>query len=116
MGGMLGDIGATVPVTKAAAPKKIAVSAGIMAGNILVKTRPEYPAEALAARIQGTVVLQATISMEGAVKDLKVISGPVALYQAALDAVKNWRYKPFLLNGEPVEVGTQINVVFALGG
>jgi protein TonB len=117
MGGILGGIGTgAAPVVKAAAPKKIAVSSGVMAGNILVKTQPQYPAIAKAARIQGTVVLQATISKEGTITNLTVVSGPPMLQQAALDAVRSWRYKPYLLNGEPVEVGTQVNVVFSLGG
>jgi protein TonB len=117
MGGILGGIGTgAAPIVKAAAPKKIAVSSGVMAGNILVKTQPQYPAIAKAARIQGTVVLQATISKTGTIEGLTVVSGPPMLQQAALDAVRSWRYKPYLLNGEPVEVGTQINVVFSLGG
>jgi protein TonB len=117
MGGILGGIGTgAAPVVKAAPPKKIAVSSGVMAGNILVKTQPQYPAIAKAARIQGTVILQATISKTGTIEGLTVVSGPPMLQQAALDAVRTWRYKPYLLNGEPVEVGTQINVVFSLGG
>jgi protein TonB len=62
------------------------------------------------------VVLQAKISKTGAIEDLHVLSGPAMLQQAALDAVKNWRYKPYLLNNEPVEVDTTVNVVFSLGG
>ena len=87
-----------------------------MAGNLLDKTVPQYPAIAKAARIQGTVVLQATISKTGAIQNLRVISGPPMLQQAALDAVRSWRYKPYLLNGDPVEVETTVNVVFNLGG
>jgi protein TonB len=87
-----------------------------MQGNILVKTQPQYPAIAKAARIQGTVVLQATISKSGTIENLHVLSGPPMLQQAAMDAVRSWRYKPYLLNGDPVEVETQVNVVFTLGG
>jgi protein TonB len=117
MGGILGGIGTgPAPVVKAAAPKKINVSQGVMAGNILNKTQPQYPAIAKAARIQGTVVLQATISKTGTIEGLQVISGPPMLQQAAMDAVRSWRYKPYLLNGEPVEVGTTVNVIFSLGG
>ena len=76
---------------------------------------PQYPAIAKAARIQGIVVLQATISKSGSIQNLRVISGPPMLQQAAMDAVRSWRYKPYLLNGEPVEVETTINVVFNLG-
>jgi protein TonB len=86
-----------------------------MAGNLLAKTLPQYPAIARAARIQGIVVLQATISRSGTIENLRVISGPTMLQQAAMDAVRSWRYKPYLLNGEPVEVETTINVVFNLG-
>jgi protein TonB len=85
-----------------------------MAGNLVVKTMPQYPAIPRAAGIQGTVVLQATISRNGSIENLRVISGPPMLQQAAIDAVRTWRYKPYLLNGEPVEVDTTINVVFNL--
>jgi periplasmic protein TonB len=77
---------------------------------------PQYPAIAKAARIQGTVVLQATISKAGGIENLRVVSGPPMLQQAAMDAVRSWRYKPYLLNGDPVEVETTVNVVFNLGG
>ena len=77
---------------------------------------PTYPAIAKAARISGTVVLQATISKTGAIENLRVISGPPMLQAGALSAVKTWRYRPYLLNGEPVEVETTVNVVFNLGG
>jgi periplasmic protein TonB len=100
---------------KPAAPKKLKISFGVMAGNLLEKTVPQYPVIAREARIQGTVVLQATISKAGSIQNLKVISGPAMLQQAALDAVRSWRYKPYLLNGEPVEVETTINVIFNLG-
>jgi len=117
MGGILGGIGTgPAPVVKAAAPKKIAVSAGVIAGNKLGGTTPQYPPIAKAARIQGTVVLQATISKSGAIENLRVLSGPPMLQHSAVEAVKTWRYKPYLLNGEPVEVETQVNVIFTLGG
>ncbi|HEX4581961.1 MAG TPA: energy transducer TonB, partial [Acidobacteriaceae bacterium] len=77
---------------------------------------PAYPPIARAARISGTVVLQATISKTGTIENLRVISGPPMLTQSALEAVKTWRYKPYQLNGEPVEVETTVNVVFNLGG
>jgi periplasmic protein TonB len=103
-------------VGRAVVPQKVSISSGVMAGNLLGKVTPQYPAIAKAARIQGTVVLQATISKAGAIQNLRVISGPLMLQQAALDAVRSWRYKPYLLNGEPVEVETTVNVVFNLGG
>jgi len=87
-----------------------------MAGNLLQKTTPVYPPIAKAARVQGTVQLQATISKTGAIENLRVVSGPAMLQQAAMDAVRTWRYKPYLLSGEPVEVETTVNVIFTLGG
>jgi protein TonB len=68
------------------------------------------------ARIQGTVVLHAIIDKEGRVSELQVVSGHPLLVQSALGAVQNWRYRPTMLNGEPVEVDTTINVTFTLGG
>jgi protein TonB len=107
---------AAAPKVQAAAPKKINISAGVEAGMILQKTQPVYPPIAKAARVQGTVVLQATISKTGTITDLHVVSGPAMLQGSALDAVRTWRYRPYLLSGEPVEVETTINVIFTLGG
>jgi protein TonB len=81
----------------------------------LQKTAPSYPAIAKTARISGTVVLQAVISKAGTIQNLRVVSGPSMLQQSALDAVRSWRYRPYMLNNEPVEVETTVNVVFALG-
>jgi protein TonB len=83
---------------------------------LLQKTPPLYPPIAKAARVSGTVVLQAKISKTGAIEDLHVVSGPAMLQQAALDAVRTWRYRPYLLNNDPVEVETTVNVIFTLGG
>jgi protein TonB len=116
MGGILGGIGNGPAIVKAAPPKKLSISSGVMAGNLLEKVTPQYPAIAKAARIQGTVVLQATISKNGSIQNLRVISGPPMLQQSAMDAVRSWRYRPYLLNGDPVEVETTVNVVFNLGG
>ena len=101
---------------KAAAPKKVNISAGVAVGMLLQKTQPVYPPIAKAARVSGTVVLQATISKTGTIENLRVVSGPAMLQQAAMDAVKTWRYRPYLLNNEPVEVETTVNVIFTLGG
>ena len=90
------------------------VSGGVMAGRIYDRVLPQYPPIAKAAGIQGTVVLQATISKNGAIEHLQVLSGPALLQQAAIDAVRQWRYRPYLLNGEPVDVETTVNVVFQL--
>ena len=103
------------PKIQAAAPKKVNISAGVMVGMLLQKTQPLYPPIAKAARVSGTVVLQATISKTGQIEGLHVISGPAMLQQAALDAVRTWRYRPYLLNNEPVEVETTVNVIFTLG-
>jgi protein TonB len=117
-GGVIGSVFGTAPVpkVKAEAPKKIAISSGVATGLLLQKVQPIYPAIAKAARVSGTVVLQATISKSGTIENLRVVSGPAMLQQAAMDAVRNWRYKPYLLNGDPVEVDTQVNVIFSLGG
>jgi protein TonB len=77
---------------------------------------PTYPSLARAARIEGTVVLQAIISKQGTIENLKVVSGHPMLVQAAIDAVREWRYRPYILNNEPVEVETQITVNFSLAG
>jgi protein TonB len=113
MGNLFGDSGANV---KAAPVKKLIISSGVMQGMLLLKTTPVYPPIAKAARVQGTVVLQATISKTGSIENLHVVNGPTMLQQAAQDAVRQWRYKPYLLNGEPVEVETTVNVIFSLGG
>ena len=114
MGSMFGS--GNVPKVQAAPPKKVNISAGVAIGMLIQKTTPIYPPIAKAARVSGTVVLQAVISKEGTIKDLHVVSGPAMLQQAALDAVRQWRYRPYLLNNEPVEVDTTVNVIFTLGG
>jgi TonB family protein len=95
-------------------PSKINISAGVAVGMIVSNVDPVYPAEALAAHVSGTVVLLATIDTAGVVEELRVISGPAMLQQAALDAVKHWRYRPYLLNNEPISVVTTVNVVFTM--
>jgi periplasmic protein TonB len=118
MGGMAGSTGAG-PAIVVAKPKPqgpARISGGVIAGNILVKTQPVYPPIARAAHQGGTVVLHAIISKTGGIISLTVISGPAMLQGAALDAVKTWKYKPYLLNGEPTEVDTTIMVNFNLNG
>jgi periplasmic protein TonB len=115
IGAIIDSVGTGQPArVKQKAPISLNVPSGVIAGNLLAKTVPQYPAIAKAAHIQGVVVLQATISKSGSIQNLRVISGPPMLQQAAMDAVRSWRYKPYLLNGEPVEVETTINVVFNL--
>jgi protein TonB len=103
------------PQVRLAPNHKVRVSESIMGGWALFKPTPRYPAIAIAAHKEGTVVLAATISKVGTIEDLRVVSGPVLLQQAALDAVKTWRYRPYELDGQPVEVETTVNVVFTLG-
>jgi protein TonB len=83
---------------------------------LVQRTTPVYPQIAKEARVSGTVVLQATISKAGLIENLRVISGPTMLRQSAQDAVKSWRYRPYMLDGAPVEVETTVNVTFTLGG
>ena len=90
------------------------ISRGVAEGRLLNPIRPVYPAIAKAARIQGTVIVEATISRTGAVIDAHTLSGPPMLVQAAIAAIAAARYQPYKLNGEPVEVETTINVVFTL--
>ena len=88
----------------------------MMEGNLILRVQPVYPVLARQARIQGTVVLRAVISREGAIEKLQVASGHPMLVQAAMDAVRQWRYRPYFLNNEPVEVDTQVTVKFVLSG
>jgi protein TonB len=110
---VVGDIPVAVPNI---AGQKVRVSSGVAQGLLVRQVTPKYPAMAQQARIQGTVVLQAVIGKDGTVQNLHVISGPPMLIQAAMDAVRQWRYKPYHVNGEPVEADTQINVNFKLPG
>jgi TonB family protein len=102
--------------TPSKAPKQLSVSSDVMAGNLLTKTPPTYPPAAKKARIQGTVVLSAVIGKDGNIESLRVLSGPQQLQQSALDAVRQWRYRPYLLNGDPVEIKTTVNIVYNLKG
>lgn len=99
-----------------AGPHVVTVSAGVAVGMLIRKTPPTYPPIAKSARVQGTVVLEATITRTGTVTNIRVVSGHAMLRQAAIDAVKTWRYKPYQLNNEPTDVETTINVIFALNG
>ena len=90
------------------------VSGGVAEGRLIVPIQPIYPAIAREARIQGTVVVDATISTSGRIENTHVVSGPPLLVQAALKAIQQARYRPFLLNNQPIEVETTIRVVFTL--
>jgi len=120
-GGVLSEVlGSTrsMPVlAKALEPtpvKRIHLAARVVAANLIQDVTPTYPPEAGRARIEGTVVLQAVIGKDGSVQDVQVESGLPILAQAAVDAVKHWRYRPYLLNGEPVEVDSRITIDFTL--
>jgi protein TonB len=118
MGGVIGGIISSTPVAvpKVAAPQRVRVSQGVTQGLLVHRVQPSYPPLARQARIQGSVVLQAVISKDGSIQNLRLVSGHPMLAPAAIDAVKQWRYKPYILNGEPVEVETQITVNFTLAG
>src|SRR5882757_5349562 len=118
MGGVIGGIISSTPVAvpKVATPQRVRVSAGVTSGLKVRDVKPNYPPLARQARIQGTVVLHAVISKDGSIEGLTLVSGHPMLAPAAIDAVKQWRYKPYLLNGEPVEVDTEVQVNFTLAG
>lgn len=101
------------PPTPVAHPPRIS---HMMEGNLIYRVQPAYPPLARSARIQGTVQLRAIISRTGTIENLQVISGHPMLVGAAIDAVRQWRYRPYLLNGDPVEVETQVTVNFSLSG
>jgi protein TonB len=114
LGGILGNV--APPPPKPAAPQRIRVGGNVEAGARINNVTPEYPAIAKVAHISGTVVLHAIIAKDGTIQELSFVSGPPMLVKSAMDAVKQWRYKPYLLNGDPVEVETTINVDFSFGG
>ena len=101
------------PVIKATPTR---VSGGVIAGNKLAGSTPAYPPIAKAAHVSGAVVLHAVISRAGTIQSLSVVSGPEMLRGSAVAAVQDWRYRPYLLNGEPTEVDTTITVNFSFGG
>lgn len=118
MGGVIGGIISSTPVAvpKVATPQRVRVSQGVSQGLLIRKINPTYPPLARQARIQGQVLLQAQISKDGSIENLQLISGHPMLAPAAIEAVKQWRYKPYMLNGEPVAVDTQVVVNFTLSG
>ncbi len=122
-GGLLGGLGAgpavaAPPPPPPPPPKQTRIKLGgqVQAAKLIAQPQPVYPPLARQARIQGNVVLHAIIDKDGRVGELQVVSGHPLLVQAALEAVRNWRYQPTQLNGEPVEVDTTITVSFVLGG
>jgi protein TonB len=121
IGGILNMVAGTAPPAPAAAQPKpkpvqrIKVGGQVEAARLIYQPKPIYPRLALVTRVQGIVRLEAIIGNDGRVQNLKVLSGHPLLVNAALDAVAQWRYQPTLLNGEPVEVQTEIDVNFVLG-
>ena len=113
-------LGVTVPARLATLapppPQQIRVESNLQAANLIKRVIPVYPVLAKSAGIQGMVRFTALIGKDGKIQDLKLISGPAPLVNAASDAVKRWLYRPTLLNGQPVEVITQINVNFTITG
>ena len=100
------------------APKpvvKVFRTSSILQGSLIRRVEPTYPPLARQARIQGSVVLAAVISKAGTIENLKLLSGHPMLVRAAIDAVSQWRYQPYILNGDVIEVDTQITVNFVLG-
>jgi protein TonB len=125
-GGVIGGIIGAVPTAappppppvkeapKPVVPQRIRVGGNVQQAKLVRQPRPVYPPLARQARIQGTVRLTAVIAKDGTIQELQVVNGHPLLVPAALEAVKQWVYQPTLLNGEPVEVITQIDVNFTL--
>jgi len=116
LGGIIGGVGSNLPPPPKATPSRIRVGGNVQAASLVHQMMPVYPPIAKTAHISGTVILHAIIGKDGTVQNLEYVSGPPLLMKSAMDAVRQWRYKPTMLNGEPVEVDTTISVVFSLGG
>lgn len=114
IGGVIGGAGSGAPPPPKASLKRVTVGGNVQAARLINKVQPMYPPLARQTRISGTVKLHAIIGKDGTVQRLEVQSGHPLLVQAAQDAVRQWRYQPTLLNGEPVEVDTEIDVIFSL--
>ena len=118
--GVVGDMPGGVPPSEqdstpgTGVPQHVRVSSGVARSLLVTKVPPQYPLEARDQHIQGVVVVQVTIDKEGNVANIQLISGHPLLAPAAIDAVKQWKYKPYLLNETPVEVETQVQVNFTL--
>ncbi len=114
LGGVIGGMGGAPPPPKPHQTGPLRVGGNVQAARIINRVQPSYPPLARQTRISGTVRLHAIISKDGTIRELEVLNGHPLLQQAALDAVRQWRYQPTLLNGEPVEVDTTIDVIFSL--
>ena len=100
------------PIEQIAPKQVISVPPGVALGLLIRKTQPVYPSMAKAAQISGTIVLAATISKTGHVEDLRVVSGPVMFRMSAVDAVRTWRFKPYMLDNQPTAIETTISLHF----
>ena len=109
LSGLMASASSSVPRPALAT---VRISQGVSQGLLIKRVQPKYPPAALSVRAQGAVQIEATINKEGNVTNLKVLSGEPVLSRAALEAVRQWRYKPYYLDGEPVEIQTQITVNF----
>jgi periplasmic protein TonB len=116
LGGIIGGTGGGPPPPPPKAQSRIRVGGNVQAAKMVRQVQPIYPQIAKTAHVQGTVILHAVIAKDGSVSELQYISGPPLLMKSAMDAVREWKYQPTLLNGEPVEVDTTISVIFTLGG
>ena len=116
LGGIIGGSGPGLPPPPPKPQQRIRVGGNVQAAKMIRQVQPIYPQIAKTAHVSGTVVLHAVIAKDGSVQELQYISGPPLLIKSAMDAVREWRYQPTLLNGEPVEVDTTISVIFTLGG
>jgi periplasmic protein TonB len=114
MASLFNNVRPPAPATLGRPTRPIPVSTGVSQGLLLRQVKPVYPPIALAAHIQGEVVLQAVIGKDGTIQNLHVISGHPMLIKAAAEAVQQWRYRPYMLNGEPVAVETQVRVTFTI--
>jgi periplasmic protein TonB len=112
----LGGTGSAGPPPPKPAQQRIRVGGAVQQAKMIRQVQPVYPQIAKTAHVQGTVILHAIIAKDGTIQELQYISGPPLLMRAAMDAVRQWRYAPTLLNGDPVEVDTTISVIFTLGG
>jgi protein TonB len=112
LAGIVGAVPVALPTV--AGPTRVTISQGISQGMLIHQVNPVYPAMAKQARIQGEVLVHALINKQGEVDEVKLVSGPSLLVRSALTAVKQWRYRPYLLNGQAVEVETLITIKFRL--
>ena len=116
VGGVMGGTGTPAQMPSTLPPGRVRISAGVMATQLIKRVWPVRPTVAKEQRVSGAVVMHVVIGRDGRVQEISVISGPQMLRESYVDAVRQWEYKPYLLNGEPVEVETQITEIMDFGG